>query len=276
MKSASVQLPSPAFLSGVMFGPKKVPKGVFSARPPAKGTAPSLSSVWQPTQPPAFTRYSPCFASPCARALPASKERSTSQRRIMVADYALEKESPAVAGLFRASALLLLLLAEVLVAAAAGLADAADRGLLRGLVAAPGHGYERRDGLVEVVLGLLELGRLAPDRGEGGGLHRRVLARRREPVPRHAGERVEQRGVHRHGVVVEGDLALGHAGERAEVLALQGHGSLALLDHDLGFDLRQRCLGDARAQRERQTGEQKPLVHSILLVSCFGRYAKAL
>src|SRR5215471_12342676 len=98
MKSASFQLPSPAALSDVMFGPKKVPKGVFSARPPAKGTAPSLSSVWQPTQPPALARYSPCFASPCARVLPASKERSTSQRR-MVADYALEKESPAVAGL---------------------------------------------------------------------------------------------------------------------------------------------------------------------------------
>src|SRR5215831_18941775 len=45
MKSASVQLPIPAVLSGVMFGPKKVPKGVFNPRPPAKGTAPSLSSV---------------------------------------------------------------------------------------------------------------------------------------------------------------------------------------------------------------------------------------
>src|SRR5215831_14375950 len=273
MKSASVQLPSPAFLSGVMFGPKKVPKGVFSARPPAKGTAPSLSSVWQPTQPPAFTRYSPCFASPCARALPASKERSTSQRRIMVADYALEKESPAVAGLSRASALLLLLLAEVLVAAAAGLADAANRCLLRGLVAAPGHGHEGRDGLVEVVLGLLELLRLAPDRGQRSGLHRRFLARRREAVPGHAGQRVEQRGVHRHGVGVEGDLALGHAGERPEVLALQGHGGLALLDHDLGFDLRQRRLGYAHAQRERQSRQYKPLVHSVLLVRVASGYA---
>src|SRR5215467_4385460 len=138
MKSASVQLPSPAVLSGVMFGPKKVPKGVFSSRPPAKGTAPSLSSVWQPTQPPALARYSPCFASPCAGALAeASSATRKRHRRIMVADYALEKESPAVAGLSRGISRLLLLLAEVLVAAAAGFADAADRRLLSGLVAAP-------------------------------------------------------------------------------------------------------------------------------------------
>src|SRR5439155_10084579 len=69
-KSASVQLPIPACGYGVMFGPKNVPKGVLSARPPAKGTASFLSSVWQPAQPPAFARYSPRFASPWAGALP--------------------------------------------------------------------------------------------------------------------------------------------------------------------------------------------------------------
>jgi hypothetical protein len=63
-KSASDQRPSPACACGVMFGPKNVPNGVFSARPPANGVAPSRASVWQPTQPPALARYSPRFASP--------------------------------------------------------------------------------------------------------------------------------------------------------------------------------------------------------------------
>src|SRR5262249_49989593 len=115
-------------------------------------------------QPAAFTRYSPRFASPCAKAFPASRQRRTSQRRIMVADYALEKESPALSGASSDESRLLLLLAEVLTASAAGLADAADRRLLRRLVAASGHGHEGRDGLVEVLLGCLELVRLAPDR----------------------------------------------------------------------------------------------------------------
>src|SRR5712691_8649029 len=60
-----------------MFGPKNVPKGVLSARPPAKGTASFLSSVWQPAQPPAFARYSPRFASPWAKALTSAAQSTT-------------------------------------------------------------------------------------------------------------------------------------------------------------------------------------------------------
>src|SRR5215467_4443398 len=260
-----------------MFGPKKVPKGVLSARPPAKGTAPSFSSVWQPTQPPAFARYSPRFASPCAIAPSGAASSATARRRrVMVADYALEKESPAAAGLSMVRLFLLLLLAEVLVAAAAGLADRADRRLLRRLVAAAAHLHEVLDRPLEVLLGLLELGRFAPDRRQRRGLYRRVLARRGEAVPGHAGERVEERGVHRHGVGVIGNLALGHAGHRPEVLALQRHRRLALLHQDLGFDLGHRSLREARAQREGQTGKKKPLVHSILLVRVVRGYANGI
>src|SRR5712664_3173992 len=77
---------------------------------------------------------------------------------------------------------LVLLLAEILVAGAAGLADRADRRLLGSLVAASGNGDQGLDRLLEVVLGLLELGRLAPDRRQGGGLHGHILGALGEAV----------------------------------------------------------------------------------------------
>src|SRR5690348_908630 len=42
-----------------MLGPKKRPKGVTSARPPAKGAPPPFSSVWQPLQPAAANSTAP-------------------------------------------------------------------------------------------------------------------------------------------------------------------------------------------------------------------------
>src|SRR3954465_2432865 len=126
MKSASLHRPMPAFWSGVMFGPKNVPNGVFKSRPPAKGVAPCFASVWQPTQPAAVARYWPRFASPWARA-PCSAAKNSSAK----------SKSPAAAGLVRECGVLLLL-AEVLVAAAAGLADSADLRLHGALVAALG------------------------------------------------------------------------------------------------------------------------------------------
>src|SRR5258705_7067574 len=78
---------------------------------------------------------------------------------------------------------LVLLLAEILVAGAAGFADRADRGLLSGLIAASGYGYQGLNRLLEVVLGLLELRRLAPDRRQGGGLYRHALGALCESVP---------------------------------------------------------------------------------------------
>src|SRR5882672_3582437 len=102
-----------------------MPNGVFSARPPAKGTAPCFSSVWQPTQPPAAARDWPRFASPCAQASGARKAST-------------KNKSPAAAGLLP-STMRLLLLPEILVAGAAGLADRADLRLHRRLVAAAAH-----------------------------------------------------------------------------------------------------------------------------------------
>src|SRR5258706_3263402 len=99
---------------------------------------------------------------------------------------------------------LVLLLAEILVAGAAGLADRADRGLLSGLIAASGNGDQGLNRLLEVVLGLLELGRLAPDRRQGGGLYRYALGALRESVPRHPAQGVEHRRIERDAVRVVG------------------------------------------------------------------------
>src|SRR5712664_1970197 len=88
---------------------------------------------------------------------------------------------------------LVLLLAEILVAGAAGFADRADRRLLTGLIAASGHGDKRLDRLLEVVLGPLELGSVAPDRRQGGGFHAHVLGALGETVPRHPAQGVEHR-----------------------------------------------------------------------------------
>src|SRR3954462_5949750 len=116
MKSCSLQPPMPACTGGVMLGPKKGPNGAFGARPPANGRAPFFSSVWQPTQPPALTRYAPRFASPSAEAGAGPSI------------VAPKSKSPAIAGLRNARSRLALL-AERLMAAAAGLGGGADLGL---------------------------------------------------------------------------------------------------------------------------------------------------
>src|SRR5690348_14964228 len=102
----------------------------------------------------------------------------------------LKKRKPRRGGAFPGNARLLLL-AEILVAAAAGLADAADRRLLRGLVTAPAHLDQGLHRFLEVILRLLELGRLAPDRRQRGGLRGRILGARGETVPRHSAQGVE-------------------------------------------------------------------------------------
>src|SRR5258708_34213356 len=83
--------------------------------------------------------------------------------------------------LYRINKGCLLLLAEVLVAAAAGLADRPDLRLHRAFVAAFAHRHEPGDFALQPLLGLLELGRLVPDRRQRGGLY--VLRARGEPVP---------------------------------------------------------------------------------------------
>src|SRR2546426_12091842 len=76
---------------------------------------------------------------------------------------------------YRTSKRCLLLLAEVVVAVAAGLADSPDLRLHRAFVAAFAHGHEPGDFALQPLLGLLELGRLAPDCWQGRGLHRHIL-----------------------------------------------------------------------------------------------------
>src|SRR5258706_10570264 len=122
-----------------------MPNGVFSARPPANATAPWVASVWQPTQPPAFARYSPRFASPWAKALSKSARKRTAKSK-----------SPAAAGLVRAIKRLLLL-AELLVAGAAGFAGRAHLRLHRRLVAALAYLGELRRFALEVLGGFFEL-----------------------------------------------------------------------------------------------------------------------
>src|SRR2546429_9643156 len=96
---------------------------------------------------------------------------------------------------YRTSKRCLLLLAEVVVAVAAGLADSPDLRLHRAFVAAFAHGHEPGDFALQPILGLLELGRLAPDCGQSGGLHRPVLGARVEAVPGHLVEHLEGAGL---------------------------------------------------------------------------------
>src|SRR2546430_12643164 len=86
--------------------------------------------------------------------------------------------------LYRTSKRCLLLLAEVVVAVAAGLADSPDLRLHRAFVAAFAHGHEPGDFALQPLLGLLELGRLAPDCGQSGGLYSSNLCGRGENVPK--------------------------------------------------------------------------------------------
>src|SRR5882762_6953837 len=130
----------------------------------------------------------------------------------------------------------LLLLAEILVAAAASLADSPDLRLRRALVAAFAHRHEPGDFALQPLLGFLELGRLAPDRRQRGALDAPRAGV--EAVPGHFVEHIEVAGIALDNVRVIGQLALRHASERAEVLALQRHRSLALLHQDFGLHLR--------------------------------------
>src|SRR5207245_1136360 len=95
------------------------------------------------------------------------------------------KRKPRRSGAFGAKRFLVLLLAEILMAGAAGLADGADRRLDGRLVAASAHRDEPLHRVLEVVLGRLELGRLAPDRRQCGGLDGRALGALGEAVPGH-------------------------------------------------------------------------------------------
>src|SRR5438552_12482718 len=138
--------------------------------------------------------------------------------------------------LYRTSKRCLLLLAEVVVAVAAGLADSPDLRLHRAFVAAFAHGHEPGDFALQPLLGLLELGRLVPDCGQSGGLHSHIPGARVETVPRHLVEHTEVAGIALDDVGVIGQLALRHAGERAAVLALQRPRGLALLHQNFGLD----------------------------------------
>src|SRR5436309_12375661 len=142
--------------------------------------------------------------------------------------------------LYRTNKRCLLLLAEVVVAVAAGLADSPDLRLHCAFVAAFAHGHEPRDFALQPLLGLLELGRLAPDWGQSDGLHSHILGARVETVPRHLVEHIEVAGIALDDVGVIGPLALRRASERAEVLALQRHRGLALLHQNFGLHLRHR------------------------------------
>src|SRR3989442_3418126 len=91
--------------------------------------------------------------------------------------------------LYRTNKRSLLLLAEVLVAVAAGLADSPDLRLHRAFVAAFAHGHEPGDFALQPLLGLLELGRLVPDCGQSGGLHSHIPCAPVANVPKHPVQR---------------------------------------------------------------------------------------
>src|SRR3989449_3376606 len=118
--------------------------------------------------------------------------------------------------LYRTNKRCLLLLAEVVVAVAAGLADSPDLRLHRAFVAAFAHGHEPGDFALQPLLGLLELGRLAPDCGQSGGLYSHLLGARVETGPRHLVGHIRGAGIALDDVGVIGQPALRHARERAE------------------------------------------------------------
>src|SRR5581483_5182047 len=195
-------------------------------------------------QPAAAARYSPRFASPCAAATPAASR----------------KNSPATAGPFASNRLLLL--AEIVVAAAAGFADGADLRLHRALIAALAHLVELVRLVLQTARRFLELVLLLPDRGQRVALH--VLGRRIERIPRHARQVVEERGIALDDVRVVRRFTLRHRRERPEVLALQSHHRLPLLHHELGLHLRERGTGPG-AERHGQQYCKSAASHYLLL-----------
>src|SRR5690242_3280010 len=198
-------------------------------------------------QPPTLLRYSPCFASPCAPASAGVRARQ-------------KTKSPAEAG--RRKRETLKLLPEVIVAAAASLADRTDLRLHGGFVAALADLVELVRLVLEPARRFLELAGVAEHLGQRIALH--ILGARIEAVPRHAAQVVEKPRVAANDIGVVRELALSHACERPEVLALQRHHGLALLDQGLGLHLSERHPG-GNAERQRSQGCGTAFVHLPLL-----------
>src|SRR5947207_14830950 len=110
--------------------------------------------------------------------------------------------------LYRTNKRCLLLLAEVIVAVAAGLADRPDLRLHRAFVPAFAHGREPGHFALQPLLRLLELGRLLPASGQNAGLHRHILGARVEAVPRHLVEPTDRAAIALHGVRFRGPPGL--------------------------------------------------------------------
>src|SRR5712671_6302673 len=141
----------------------------------------------------------------------------------------------------------LALLAEIIVAAPACLAEGSDLRLHRGFVAALAHGSQLRRLVLEPLGGLLELARLFPYRGKRGALL--ALGAWIETVPRHLAQHLEVAGIALDGTLVVRNLALRHSGQGPEILALQCHDGLALLHQNLGFSLCNGIEGEHRRDR---------------------------
>src|SRR5688572_11411338 len=157
--------------------------------------------VWQPRQPPAFDRYSPRFASPCAKPQVAAKRR----------------KSPASAGLLQDIACLLLG-AEAFVAGAAHLAHGSVLLLHAGLVLGARDLTELGGLALQALRQFVELGFLAISLRKRAGLL--VLGAVVETVPRHLRQILEIGRIARdHVGVVRRDLAGRHACDRAPILA---------------------------------------------------------
>src|SRR5688500_2347353 len=137
--------------------------------------------------------YSPRLASPCASPWP-----NTAQRR----------KSPAAAGPHNLDKALLLL-AEIVVAAAAGLADRANLRLDGAFVTALRYLLQLLNLGGQAVGRLLELARVVEYRGQRGAF--RVLGGGIEAIPRHLGERRQVVGVTLHDFGIERHAPLGHA-----------------------------------------------------------------
>src|SRR5712671_5571355 len=138
----------------------------------------------------------------------------------------------------------LTLLAEIIVAAPACLADGPDLRLHRGLIAALAHGSELRRLVLQPLGGLLELGRLLPYRRKRGALL--ALGAWIEAVPGHLAQVLQETRVALDHACVVRHLALRHSGQWAEVLALQRHRRLALLDQNFRLGLRHGIEGEHR------------------------------
>src|SRR3982750_4177620 len=113
------------------------------------------------------------------------------------------RRKPRRSGASSARSSLLLLFAEVLMTAAASLADRADLRLDGCFVTVLADLGQLRGFLLEVLLGLLELVGIFPYRRQGRGLDALlVLGSFGEAVPGHLRERGQKLGVSHHGVLV--------------------------------------------------------------------------